>query len=456
MKDVPKAIAIAAVVVIIAANLWRTFGGPPSLFIVMLAAALALVVAEFRRIPENLRRAALMLSSVSLLLLPLADSPVQAIQRGVFVAGLLLSLVASVSLIGRCAMRSRQVQVIGDALRSQPPGRRYFAFNLAGQMFSAMLGFAGTNIMLAMAARPDEPKSVEKTGRVVAVTRGFSAATFWSPMFGNMAILLALYPGLHWIEVFPVGVALAQLTMIIGILMHRRGHANDREAAHVAPQSPPEIRASILPFGTAMLSFLAVVLSASAVFGITITASIVLLAPLAALAANIATSAPGSRVPEARAKMGQDIARFPSLASEAILFMAAGCAGSIMADAFPAEWAQRIGAALDAAPFLGLGFLMASIMVMSLTGVHPVLSAVFLASTITPSLLALPPALHMLAILCGWGLSAALTPYSVVSLIASRVSGTGLYYISIGSNWRFVLASGIAVCAGLAAAASMY
>jgi hypothetical protein len=142
---------------------------------------------------------------------------------------------------------------------------------------------------------------------------------------------------------------------------------------------------------------------------------------------------------------------FGALASEALLFMAAGCAGSILADAFPASWIALIGAALRGHAFLGLAFLVAAIILTSLIGVHPVLSAVFLASSLPPQVLALPPLIHMAAILAGWGLSANMTPFSVISLTASRYAGIGPAEISFGRNWRFALTNALVMCAVLAA-----
>jgi hypothetical protein len=52
--------------------------------------------------------------------------------------------------------------------------------------------------------------------------------------------------------------------------------------------------------------------------------------------------------------------------------------------------------------------------------------------------LGLPPIVHMGAILAGWGLSTSVTPFSVLSLTASRYSGVGLDQISLGRNWALL------------------
>lgn len=443
-------VSVAAIMVF---AIWRAFGGPASLFAGVLAASFVLIAVEFRNILSNLRTTSLILLCASVLLLPFARSPLDAIQRGIFVSNLLIALMASVMLLARCALRSRQVHVIGMGLRAQGPGRRYGSFTVAGQLFSAMLGMAGANIMLVMAAPVGEQAGERKTSAVVAVTRGFSSASFWSPMFGNMAILLALYPTLRWVEVFPVGVAMAQLAAIVGILLHRFG-SKPVEDVSAIEAAPGGLAAASIPLLGAMLSFLAMVLTTSMLAGISATAAIVLLGPGVALLLNIGMSHRGRRLKEAVQRMRGDTLLFRNLASEALLFTAAGCAGSIMADAFPSAWVAQIGAVLGGHPFWGIAFLVLGIMAIALLGIHPVLTAMFLASTITPAVLQLPPSLHIAALLTGWGLSACLTPFSVLSLTASRYAGTSLYDISIGKNWIFALVNALIACLFLTVAAA--
>lgn len=442
---VARTAAIGAVIVIMVVTLSRAFGGSSSSFVALLIAAAVLIIVEFRSIPPKLRNTALFLFAISILLLPFAKSPLLAVQRGIFISGLLLALLAAVMLLAQCALRSHQVKAIGANLRGQRPGRRYMSFTMASQLFSGMLGMAGVNIMLVMAAPPDEGKSAARTTTVVAVTRGFTAAGFWSPVFGNMAILLALYPTLHWIEVFPLGLALAQLAILVGMLMNHFGRAHAEEAAVQSP-AQPQLGSAAIPVLAAMFGFLALVMAASSALKISITASIVLVGPIVALFLNIAMAGHSRRFVDGLRRTGEGIRQFPRLSSEAILFTAAGCAGSIMADAFPAEWVRLIGQALTGMPLLGISFLMLSIMGMALAGIHPVLSAVFMASTLTPQALALPPIAHFSAILTGWGLSASVTPFSVLSITASRYAGTSLYQISIGRNWAFALLSAFLAC----------
>jgi hypothetical protein len=440
-----------SVVAVMAVILLRAFGGPDALAGVLIGAAAVLVLSGYRSIPARLRHTAFLLFAMTVLLLPFTKSPVQAIQRGIFVSGQLLAMIASVMLLAQCALRSPRIHAIGAVLRGQHAGRRYLWFTVASQLFSGMLGMAGAHIMLVMAAPTQEASSREKTAAVIAVTRGFACSGLWSPVHGNMVILLALYPSLHWIEIFPIGLVLAQVALLAGLLVNRFSARQASVTTAPAPDATPNkhLLREAFPLLAAMFGFMGLILITSSVLKISVTATLVLLGPPATLAIHFAMGESGRRVEQAIQNLRTSALLFPRLSSEAILFVAAGCAGSIMADAFPAQWAQRIGQALDGSPFFAIGFLMLSVMGMGLAGIHPVLSAVFLASTVTPEVLSLPPIAHLAALVTGWGLSGAVTPFSVLSLTASRYAGTTLYQISFGKNWAFALISALLASAAL-------
>lgn len=453
------ALATGGVVVIMLVVLARAFGAPDAAALVLLAAAGVLIYAGYPAVPPRLRKTAFLLFAVTIALMPFARDPIVAIERGIFISGLLLAMISSVLLLAQCALRSPRVQRVGAALRGQPVERRYLSFTTTSQLFSAMLGMAGSHIMLVMAApsaQAQQTSTRDKIEAVIAVTRGFGAAGFWSPVFGNMVTLLALYPSLVWGDIFPVGLALAQITLLVGFMLSRQERAAARAAKPAGSgTSVAELLRDGLPLLIPMLFFMGLLLTVSRSLGIVVSAAVVMLAPLTALLFHLATGHTGRRWANARDNLRETASTYPRLASEALVFMAAGCAGSVMAAAFPASWAQAIGALLAHWPFFAHAFLLLAIMGMALAGVHPVLSAVFLASTITPELLNLPPVTHMAALLTGWGLSAVLTPFSVLSLTASRYAGTSLYDISFGRNWLFAATSAFVCCGALTVAARM-
>jgi hypothetical protein len=440
-----------AVLVLIIITLSRALGAPPSLFWLASIAAAVLIVAGFSGINTRLRSTSFILFGVGLAALPFAHDPLHAVQRGVFVAALLISVTGSVMLIARCAMQSHRIGHLGSGLRERGGLARYLSFTLVSQFFSGILGLAGANLMFVMAAPSTESRGETRTATVVAVGRGFAAASCWSPVFGNMAILLALYPTLHWIEVFPVGLAVGQMTILVGALLEARGRRQDKATSANTPALALLFNA--LPLLISLLGLLSLIMLASWALHIVISAAIVLLAPMVSIAFHAATGRGGRRLADGFAGLLRSMSNFPALASEALLFMAAGCAGSILAAAFPASWIAAIGSLLGGHAFLGLAFLIAAILATALAGIHPVLSAVFLASSLTPQALGLPPITHMAAILAGWGISTSVTPFSVLSLTASRYAEVGLAEISLGRNWRFALVNSLVACGVLSGAA---
>jgi hypothetical protein len=440
---------LACLAVVVAATMWRSLGGSQWLFVPTLAATVALIAVELRHIPRNLRHTALVLVAASVPLLFFARDPLDAVGRGVLVGGLFVSLMAAVALLGVSATRHPRVGALRLYLRAQPPGRRYLGFSLASQFFSSMLSLAAANILFMMASSYGRGES---TTLVVAVTRGFIAAIMWSPMFGNMAILLALYPSLQWTEVFPLGFLMGQATVLIGFMLYRPAKDSASEDGEIAPGGATR---AVAPLIAVPAAFLGSVIATSSLLGLGTTATIVLLTPVAAWLLNASMAEGRSRLASGARRLGSDLRRLPSLASEATLLMSAGCAGTIMASAFPERWARQIGEALNGSTAAGIAALMTSLILFSLVGVHPVLSAVFLASAFTPALLGLPPLVHFCALIAGWGVATVVTPFSMLSMMASRYSGIAPFQLSLGENWRFTIACTATFTVVLAAVAAL-
>ncbi len=454
MSRLPVFVALSAIGVIAAASVAHALGGPDALAAVVLAAAVALIASQFTRIPLNIRITCALLFALAALLTPLVAAPLDALVRGSFIAGVLVALLAAVQLLARSALRTRPVQQIGDALLTQPATRRYLAFTVAGQAMAAMLSLAGSNVLFAIAAR-SPVQGAARLAMFSAITRGFSAAIFWSPIFGNMAILLALYPSLHWVDVFLPGFALAQLSVLVGLLLdrHRRKHA-PAEAAPQAPVPAASPLAARMLGRTALLAALLVAALAalSMALSVSITVAIVVIGPLAAFALTaLRLPAPG-RLHAAWRQMAHDASHLPATASEALLFLTAGIAGTMIAAAVPATWIAALGHLVAGLPIAGFLLVMLMVVGLSTVGVHPVLAGIFVANAFTPQALGLPALPHFCAVLTGWGLAASATPFSILNLTASRHAGFDTTTLSVRANGLFTAITILLTAALLSAA----
>jgi hypothetical protein len=411
-----------------------------------LAGALFLVL-EQRRIPPGIRRVVGVVLAVSLALLPFSAAPLASLARGIGIGGLMVSLVSAVSLLGRASLDSPHTQVVAQYLLSSSVRSRYAWFSVASQLFGGLLGMAGVNLLLQMASRGEVALEEDRLAMFAAITRSFAAATLWSPMVSNLTILIALYPGLSWFTIVPLTLGLAAGAVLVGVtldLWRLRGRA--AAPAFARPERP--LWRALAPMGGSMAAFLALVLGVARAFDIAVAAAIVMVIPFAALALHWSQIQGRRRLAQAARRLRADLAALPTLAGEVALFMAAGCGGTIIASAIPTSWTAMVGGALAHAPVLACLTLMLTIIGLAFAAVHPVLSAVLVASSLPPSVLHLPPLPHLASILVGWAIATCATPFSMTALMTSRYSGFSIYAVSMRINQVFAL-----LCVAIAALA---
>lgn len=408
-----------------------------------LAAASALFIAlQGRHAPAAVRRTSLVLAAITVCLLPLIDAPWLALQRGIRIGGLIASLLVTVNLLSRVALRISRVREVVGGLYRLPPQRRYLALTVASQFFGGLLGLAGIAMMMEMAAREADMTDAQKVSAFSAIARGYAAVSLWSPIYSNMGIVLALYGGPDWVGVLPYVLAVSALLMGLGLLidwLDRRGRAAPAApAARPAQQAGPLLRQA-LPVVAAMLCFLACMVLASRQLALPISAVIIASAPVAAWLLSVLLATPGRhRLARGTRMLGTDFLGFKAMVGEVMMFFASGCAGTVIASAIPPAWTGTVGQWVAGSPMLGSLFVSAAIVLLSATAIHPMLSAVLIGSSFSPQLLGLPVVAHLCAVLAGWGLAIIVTPFSVLSLMASRYSGIPILVISLRANLLFV------------------
>ncbi|MEO8296988.1 MAG: hypothetical protein ABI574_04195 [Burkholderiales bacterium] len=403
-------------------------------------AALLFFALERRRIPRAIWRVALTLGAITLLLLPVSATPQQSLLRGISIGCLLASLVACVSLLSRAALRSDASRVVALHLLAQNRRRRYVGFSWATQLFGGLIGVTGVSMLMAMASRDEQASPQDRLALFNAITRSFSAAVLWSPMFSNVSILVALYPGLTWFTVVPLSFALGIVVMGIGLLVDR--WRPDRATAVAEPDRPAPadpLWPALLPMAAAMGGFLAAVILLSWVAQIAAIGAIVMLAPVGAVVVNALQASGPGRLMQGVADLRDDYLRMPMLAGEVTVFLAAGCGGAVIASAVPVAWTAAIAALVSHSPIVASLALTSTVVGLAFLAVHPVLSVVLVVSCFPPELLGLPPVPHLCSILVGWALASCVSPFAMVSLMASRYSGLPVSEVTVRANRWFAL-----------------
>lgn len=385
------------------------------------------------------RRTSLVLLAVTALLLPIIESPLSSLEKGIRIGGLIASLLISVGLLSRASLRVPRMRKVVTDLFALPRGQRPLALGVASQFFGGFLGLAGLTMMMDVASTREGVDQIDQLADFNAISRGYAALSLWSPMYSNMSIVLALYEGLHWIDVLPYALAIGLVFIVLGVLLERLKQKNSGRNTLAKVSLMPLLRDGWL-IVMVMLCFVVLMVLTSQQLKIPVSAVIIGGAPLVAWVLNVLYSEDQvRRLASGTITLKQDIRGQTFLAGEVMLFIASGCAGAVISQAIPVHWSAAVAQLALGSPYLGSLLLMASIVLLSGTSIHPMLSAVLIASTLTAPLLGLPPLVHLCGVLVGWGLAIIVTPFSVISITGARFSGIPILTLSLKANLSFVL-----------------
>ena len=403
----------------------------------------------------GLRRTVWALVLATLALLPWGPDPWLALEKGIRIGGLISAILLSVSLLSRAAQRVQLLREVVSRLLDVPARQRRLTLPIASQVFGGFLGFAGISMLMEAASQLPDTDLEARRECFQGISRGYAAANLWSPMYSNISILLALSPGLSWGAIFPYAVMLAVASLLLGYALDKLS----RRQADGGEREPVRWRALARlawPVALGMLVFLCGAVALSAWARVPIAALIVTLAPIAAVAITVYLGPKRRPWRDAGAQVLQDFRGFQSLAGEVRMLMASGCAGTVIAAAIPVAWTQPLAQWLAPYPVLACLFLAAAVVMLSCTSVHPILSGIVVAGAFPALAMGLPPTAHVLAVLAGLGLAVVTTPFSVVSLTASRFSGLPLLTVSMKANLGFAAISLVLVGLILGGSASRF
>lgn len=298
---------------------------------------------------------------------------------------LLLAMLAAVSFL-RLITRPDT-----EADESLPTGRRAIWSTLLGvHLFGAVINLSSVFIMGDRIGRKDRLDRAQ----TVILTRGFSAAAFWSPFFAAMAAAMTYAPGASLPQIWLMGIPLAAAALLITALGCR-----DQSEFTGYPMHPSALA---LPG----LLALAVLLLHHWRSDWHILGVICLLAPtLSILTVLIRRKEPFIRL---RRHIGSTL---PDMQNELCLFLAAG----LMAAGLNALFAG-FG---DWLPFAHFGGIEASLLLLfmlatSILGVHPVINIAALGTLLAP----IQPDGTLLAMtfLAAWAIGVASSPFSGINL----------------------------------------
>lgn len=392
---------------------------------------------------------AALLVAAALVLPDARDAAQAAFGSASFIAAFFTALTA----IRSAATTSPAIEACGRFLAEQPPGRRYGALTLGGQLFGLILMYGAISLLGSLAASSAAREAnaeirAHRTRRMlIAIQRGFVSTLPWSPLAFAMAISITLVPGADWADaVGPCAVS--------GLLLAGMGWALDsafkpRLSTPPPPRAEPEGRWSerLRPLLALLGVLVAAVGALHAATGLRVVALVMTVVPLVALGWVALQERGGGRWRRlgARAR-AYATSELPLNASEVVLLVMAGFIGALGA---------RLSAPLVAASGLDLGaspgwaILLAVFWTIPLAGqvgMNPILAVSLLAPLLPgPREMGVSPTAVIVAVTGGWALSGATSPFTASTLLVGRLGGVGASHVGLRWNGAYALACGAAL-----------
>lgn len=405
---------------------------------VLALCCLVFLFVQHHHIASGIRRTSLVLALVTGLSLLMIDDPITALEKGLRIGALIASLLISVSLMSKASLRVPHMRKVMSGLYAVPRKQRPLTLGIGAQFLGGFLGLAGLTMMMDVAAQRQHQSTREKIADFTAISRGYAALALWSPMYSNMSIVLTMYEGIAWIDVLPYALTISAIFIGLGALIESLTLTAEK-TKQTGAGSITDVLKDGVPIIGLMLCFLGLMMWAGNLMNASISAIIIVSMPFIAWLLNVwKPSDVSQRWHSGSWQLRQDLLGQGAIAGEVLLFLVSGCAGTVISQVIPMSLIQPLAQLTSHSPVGASMMVMLAIVMLSGSSIHPMLCAVLVGSSLTPTLLNMPPMAHLCAVLVGWGLAIIVTPFSVLSMMAARFSGMPVLTVSLRANLVFV------------------
>ncbi len=356
------------------------------------------------------------------------------------------TMFVAVGFLRTAAEGSRMIRRCGRQLIAQPPGRRYAALTIGGNLFGLILSFGvlqllGTMVLrtntLAAAGGNERIRAVRERRMLLAVLRGFAMSPAWSPLSISLALSLSLTPGAVWQQVLPVAFATAALVLAFGWL-HDRMTAPRPQAPPPAMRSDDDWSVQLRLIALVGFIFLAA-FTVEALTDLRLIVAVIVTVPVIAvgwiLVQGLSLGIRRALAWTGRRLWRQTVVVYPTYRMEITILASAAFAGSMIAAVLPTD---RIAELLLAGvlPTAALPVLVVWLVVLGgQVGLNPIITVIAVGTAMpAPEVLGVPPQMLAAAYMTGWGLCVGASPFTLTTLIIAGMSGhTGR---EVGHAWN--------------------
>lgn len=448
---------LVATTALVVLSMWTgvaAFDVAAEIVIVPLAALLALTVGWGRRV--------FVLVGLTLVALAVATRPDwriivdSAFARTAFIIAFFTALAS----LRNASASSPAIATCGKFLAEQPPGRRYAALTVGGQLFALLLNY-GSIVLLGSMAEANarrEPNEELRNHRIrrmlLAIQRGFLSTLPWSPMAFAVAVTLSIVPGAKWADA--VGYCLVSGAILAGVGWGLDTVFKPKLSAPPPKRSPSESTwFSLWPLLLLLAILGTIVGGLHLASGISIPGVVMLVVPVIALVWVALQNHGAAPLSIARRRANGYIAKdLPNYRSEIVLLMMAGFIGTLGSDLLGPYVAAS---GIDVTVLPGWSILVIVVWVIQITGqlgMNPILSVSLLAPLLPEaSAMGLETVDVVVAITSGWALSGASSPFTATTVLIGAMGHVSAHHVGWRWNGWYTLVCGAALSAWVAALA---
>ena len=363
----------------------------------------------------------------------------EAVSRACFFAAFPVAM----ELLREAAVTSPLMLRASRYLVNQPPGRRYWALTWGGHLIGLLLSFGALTLLVTMIRQSNTTTDarihdIREKRMVTAVMRGFITMPLWSPTSIALIAILQGTPSLHWIDIAPIGFALAAAIITLGWLVDRLQY---RPRSVTPVEADPGPWTAVLGLAGLILALTVLCVATAWLTGSSLQLATMLVVPLFTLAWATAQSWTGPTAwKEAIGRSVRQIgsaarSSFPAGRNETALFAASGLISAAAVDLIPPGAAPWLVGQFAGHPGLFLVVLIWLVVGLALIGLTPMVTVALFASALGQNPLAeLDPIRVAVALAGGWALSVGVAPLSnSVLLIAPLIQRSP---VEIGPRWN--------------------
>ena len=372
--------------------------------------------------------------------------------NGITTAAFIASFFSALTTLRFTAATSPAIRRCGEFLSRQPPGRRYLALTVGGQLFGLLLNYGAIQLLGAMSVAnvgremDVELRKIRVRRMLLAIQRGFISILPWSPFSFAIVISTTLVPGASWSQAALPGAVSGLLLATTGWLLDRLLKPRSTAAIALRP-GERDSWLSLMPLFT-LLAMLAVILTVIHLLtGVRVLVLVMLVTPLLSVV-WIGVQTAGRR-PLRHVKRRVNNYLFVQLAdlrSEMLLLMMAGYIGTVASPLLSAALLQLGLDPVGLPAWIMLVSIVWLIPIAGQFGMNPILVAALIAPVLPEaSTMGVTPAAIVTALTAGWMLSGVSSPFTATTLLTGVFGGVSAAYVGQRWNGAFTLLCALAL-----------